>query len=69
MHVDPYYTKQNYTSKVELFLQQGIGVKVGRSYFSYMWAFFEIVQTHPPPPSRIHGQKKMTKMAHKNRKS
>ncbi len=25
---DPYYSQQNYTSKVELFLQQGIGVKV-----------------------------------------
>ena len=25
---DPYYQQQNYTSKVELFLQQGIGVKV-----------------------------------------
>jgi hypothetical protein len=50
MHVDPYYTKQNYTSKVELFLQQGIGVKVGKAFLPlYMEGIFRDSSNLPPP--------------------
>jgi hypothetical protein len=49
MHVDPYYTKQNYTSKVELFLQQGIGVKVGKAFLLLYGGHFSR-SFKPPPP-------------------
>jgi hypothetical protein len=41
-YTDPYYQQQNYTSKVELFLQQGIGVKVSVDLISYSMLQYQV---------------------------